>query len=387
MLLKIILVLLVILLGLIIVLPFVLNLIGFNVLDLGSVGGGGIIRTEDAALMRSSDGGESWENFSVSENKRISFPAIILDFAFHPTNPNLLFIGSYRSGLWRSDNGGTLWKKVDGGLGTPKGDSDVYAIEASHKNPNIIYLAVFQDRRGRVLKSEDEGASFQEVYFVATDGYEVLDLSIDHGDPNHVFIATGQGGILETKNGGRTWSVVRWFAQPVRSLLTSPVNFQEMYALVGESQLFKSVDGGENWADLGPGIQKTTESIPQQAPQGIFNPFQGLKSHSIEALTLDPKDTSTMYLGSGQGLLRSLDGGFIWHRLDLLIPPEALPVSAVSLHPLSSQAIFAGAASNIHRSQDAGASWNIKTLPVSGRIKGIFVHPLNPQTMFAVLVK
>lgn len=69
----------------------------------------------------------------------------------------------------------------------------------------------------------------------------------------------------------------------------------------------------------------------------------------------------------------------------MLIPPEALPVTTVAVHPRSSAVIFAGANSQIHRSDDGGVNWNVKTLPDSGQIKEILIHPANPQNMYIIL--
>ena len=94
---------------------------------------------------------------------------------------------------------------------------------------------------------------------------------------------------------------------------------------------------------------------------------------------------TTLYLGSGSGVLRSSNGGFTWERLNILIPPEALPVRAVAVGPRSSNTIFAGASAQLHRSDDGGTNWRVKFLPTGGKIKSLLIHPLKQEIMFAIL--
>lgn len=386
---KIILVILVILLGLVVVLPFVLNIAGFNVLQFGSVGGGTIAAGQ--GLLRSQDGGETWTSVAKSSD-RTRFPSEILDITFHATSSDIIFLGSKGSGLWKSLDGGGSWQKIVDRSRVLDPRADVYKIGLSRFQPRIVYLAVFQNNRGRVLKSEDGGESFREIYFVTANRYGVFDLYVDPADANHVTIVTGQGGVLETRNGGRTWRVKRWFSEALTKILVNPAFSGEMFVLTSGKNLFKTFDGGENWADLNEGLQRVAnaraelEGRPSSLQPGL-NPFAGVSSFgkSLEALVADPNASATLYIGSQDGLLRSTNGGFSWERLNLLIPPEALPVKSVTVDPRNSAIIFAAALNQIHKSEDGGINWSVKTLDINGRIARLLIHPLRPETMFAIL--
>lgn len=387
---KIVLVVLVIILGLIVVLPFVLSMAGFNVLQLGSIGGGMIAAGQ--GLLRSQDGGENWASATKSTDGRTRFPSEILDLSFHATSSDIIFLGSKGSGLWKSVDGGNSWQKIVDRARVLDPRADVYKIGMSRSQPRIIYLAAFQNNRGRVLKSEDGGESFREVYFVTANRYGVFDVYVDPLDANHVIIVTGQGGVLETRNGGRTWRVKRWFSEALVRLLVNPVFFGEMFVTTSGRNLFKTFDGGENWADLNEGLQQVAnaraglEGRPSSF-QPSLNPFAGVSSFgkSLETLVADPNFFTTLYVGSQDGLLRSTNGGFSWERLNLLMPPEALPVKSVAVDPRNSSKIFAAALNQIHKSDDWGVNWSVKTLDVKGRISKILIHPLRPDTMFIVL--
>lgn len=386
---KILLIVLVVILGLLIVLPFVLSIAGFKSFGfsgLGSVGGGPSASAGEG-LLRSADGGENWESAAVSKTNRVPFPAKIFDLAFHPQDPNIIFIGSKSSGLWKSKDAGKSWEKVFDKASVLSPTADVYGVALSRFNSKVMYLAIYQNDRGRVLKSEDGGESFREVYFVTANRYGVFDLYVNSRDPERAIIITGQGGVLETRNGGRTWRVIKWFSEPLVKLLVNPVFPNEMFVLTERGNLFKTFDGGENWADLNERPQEGEGQISYAQPQISLNPLAGLfrQGSSIEALVPDPSIFTTIYIGSGSGVLRSANGGFTWERLNILIPPEALPVRAVAVSPRSSNTIFAGASVQLHRSDDGGLNWRVKFLPTSGKIKNLLIHPLKPEIMFAIL--
>ena len=366
------LIVLVVLLGLVVILPFVLNMAGVNVLQFGSIGGGaGGVAAE--GFLRSEDNGNKWVTAAVSEDPNINpFPKGIFSIAFHPTNPDIIFLGSDNSGLWVSRNNGKSWKKSTDKNKVLDAKSDVYLVAVSPSNPSVIYLAVFQKNRGRVLKSTDAGVSFREVYFVSADRYGVFDIYINPGNPDHVIIATGQGGILESSNGGATWRVVKWFTEAIARLYVSPRSLNEVYVVTSSGNLWRSLDGGENWGDLPEGVNDTTTAAPYP-PQGVINPFGIFAgSRMLDEFVADPLRLSTFYIGSSHGLLRSEDGGSSWKRLDVLIPPDALPVDAVAISPVNSSLIFAGASNQLYRSEDYGTNWRGQGLSPSSRGTNFF---------------
>lgn len=382
---KILLVIIIVLLGLVIVLPFVLSMTGFNVLQFGTIGGGEA-RNSAAVLMRSPDGGEEWENVSISGDRKTAFPTQALDLEFHPTEAETIFLGAKSAGLWKSSNGGASWQKMQDKSGVLQQKSDVYKVAISRSDPKVMYLAVYQQNRGRVLRSENGGESFKEVYFVSADRFVVSDIFVNPLNSNHILIATGLGGVLESGNGGKTWRVLKWFAGSLKKLLVNPRNPAEIFVVTSADKILKSVDGGANWTSLEQELARAKgDMFPTlQAPSPSFGLF-GESGNFMKDFSADPNNFSILYLASRAGLFRSQDGGFSWERVEILISPEALPVNAVAVHPQFSNIIFAGAANQLYRSDDRGINWSVRTLPASSGIDALFVQPLNPQVMFAVL--
>lgn len=385
---------LVIIIGIAVLIPLILR---FATLPSETSSGGGFGGGSKAGegLLVSFNEGESWEDAAKTQNKKDRFPSKILGVAFHPKNHDLVFLGSKSNGLWKSADSGRSWQKVKDKVGVLKSQSDVYKVAISRSDPKIIYAAVFQDKRGRVLRSEDEGESFREIYFVNTDKFGVFDLYLNPGNANNILIATGQGGVLETQNGGKTWRIKKWFGYPLKRLLGSPTSPFEMYAVTDRGQFFKTFDGGEDWEDFTENIRRGWQAAypaAEQRPGDIFSLSDQLRpvgsnlSRVLETAVLDPSVSTTLYLSLSNGLLRSYDGGVYWSRVDLPIPSKDSPsISSVAVSSRSSALILAGAGSQIYKSSDNGINWKIINLPTKKKVKDVFISPLRPSDVFAVL--
>lgn len=334
--------------------------------------------------MRSIDDGVNWENAALSLENRTRFPSQLFDLAFHPENPDILYVGTKSSGLWKSVNNGASWQKTKDRSGTLDPKADVFRVAISQSRPSTMYLAVFQNRRGRVLKSEDSGETFQQIYTVTADGFGIFDVYLDPRNEKHAFIATGQGGVLETQNGGTSWKVKKWFNDPIVRLYLNPLTTDEIYVQSRDDQLLKSFNGGNEWISLQVSARAEPAPLTYPPREGIFRPLSGTKSSSL-VLTLDPRTPSTLYAGTPQGVLRSLDGGFNWTLLDIAVPPESLPITTLAVHPRNSSVLFMGAGKELYQTRDAGEHWSISTLPAKTRIHKLFIHPQRPENMLVFL--
>lgn len=375
---KIVLILIALLIVFLVVIPLVLNMFGVPIFQFESAGGGGT-NSVTGILITSTDGGRTWVDAGLSEDTDARFPSKIFDIAFHPTNPDTLFLGGLSSGLWRSETRGVSWTRVSDRGGVLSPQSDVYAVVVSPQNPDIIYTAVFQNNRGRILKSEDGSGSFEEIYSTTADRFGVFDLFLNPRDSDHVRIVTGQGGLLETRDGGETWRVIRWFGRPLTHLFVNPAFPDEMYVLDSGGTLFKTFNRGFDWTE----VTIDADVLQRQfQPQPIFfNPFTSAR-RSLETFAVDPRNFATLYAGSQKGLFRSLDGGISWKRVELLIPPNALPVRAVAVHPGTSRTFFVGAGTELSRTDNNGTDWIVHTFKSRLPIDRIFIHPSRPDVMF-----
>lgn len=392
-----------------ILLPLFLWMAGVSVFPFGGSSASG----KNGVLLRSTNEGIGWDGVTFEEEKNVSPPAQVLHVAFDTLNPDIMYLGAKANGLWRSMDRGATWKKMKDTARLLQPNADVYRIAMSTSSPDVLYIAVFQNKKGRVFRSDNRGGSFREVYFVAPDNIPVYDIYVSPTDVNRVALATGQGGVLISKNGGQTWSVAHWFSESMVRVAGNPSFFAEMYAVDSDRRLKKTFDEGENWVELGQGsgsdriggypgsvggfgvIPPPIQGFPQEPL--FFGPISGSSGSSrvaagqlpvaIETFAIDPGNFERIFIGAMEGLYRSLDGGFNWSRIETLVFPSAITVTAVAVHPHKRGTIFTGIGSELYRTDDDGKTWNVRMLPTSQRIRGIAIHPLYPDWMFAFVGK
>lgn len=74
-------------------------------------------------------------------------------FAVHPSNPKQMYV-AMRDGIFRSEDAGTKWARVGGGI---KG---VAAVTVNPRTPAEVYAVTME---GRLFRSLDGGARWNEV--------------------------------------------------------------------------------------------------------------------------------------------------------------------------------------------------------------------------------
>ena len=343
---------------------------------------------ETGFFLQSADQGATWRNIAQSEDPQLTFTARVQTLTVHPANPDTLLAGTAGAGLWRSNNQGLSWIPMFDRTGGLEVSARIYAIAIHPIESRIMYLAAFQQNRGRVFKSENGGETFREIYVTTADGASVFDVLVDRDDPARVMIATGQGGIIESKNGGISWRPQQWFKEGVVRLFANPRDSMERYALAARGNLWKTIDGGQNWIDIPESVSGGTFAGIQYPPPDAFNffGFGGIAQSAVSlAFTIDPQNPSTLYAGDAKGLIRSTDAGFTWQTVDLLIPPQALPIRAIAVEPGNSSTIWVVAGGELHRTEDYGLNWHASRLPVQGIVSLLFIHPFKSDILFIAI--
>src|SRR5215207_9241869 len=122
---------------------------------------------EDAALFRSVDGGQSWQELSGLRQHTsgsswqpgawgMCLHTILLD----PSDPQRIFIAISAAGAFRSDDGGTTWKPINKGLvsdGIPDSDAEVghcvHHIASHRSRPDVLFM----QKHWHIMRSDNAG--------------------------------------------------------------------------------------------------------------------------------------------------------------------------------------------------------------------------------------
>ena len=352
----------------------------------------------ERGLYKSVDGGKTWA-ISLEISKDTGVTSAEMD----PSNPDILYAAAYQrrrtvaafmgggpeSAIYKSEDAGKTWRKLDVGL--PKGDVGKIGLAISPIDPRVVYATVeaSPDERG-FYRSSNKGESFekrssfisggtgphyyQEIFadpntfdrvyqmnpglMVTHDGGKTfvrVPEKNKHGD-NHAmafvpgdsdYILNGSdGGVYETHDRGETW---RFFEN-------LPVT--QIYKLALDNALpFYNVHGGtqDNGSQMGPSRTLNWH--------GISN-FDWTITYGADgyAIAVDPTDPDTVYLEWQEGNLLRYDRKS--HETIYISPkpgPGDPPLrfnwdSPVIVSPHAHTRIYY-ASQYVWRSDDRGDSW------------------------------
>ncbi len=167
--------------------------------------------------------------------------------AFHPTDPNIFYVGAAIGGIWKTIDGGQSY--------TPLGDElpfmAVSSIVVDQQNPQTIYIAIsdhvwYGPPGIGIYKSTDGGLTWNptSLSFSFTDNIRIYWLQASIDNPNTLFVATADG-LFKTDDGFSTHTKV--ISQGCFDVKPHPSNNNIIYAGSLNGQFLKSVDGGSSF--------------------------------------------------------------------------------------------------------------------------------------------
>lgn len=310
-------------------------------------------------IWKSSDGGKTWE--SKSNGTEINFADLeVLDFAFHPSNENVVLAGTRNSGLIKTENGGESWAIF---ANFPK--NKVYGVVFDPSSGNIIYASGLLRDRGKIFKSANGGESWEEIYTSAAEGPLITSLTIDSRNPQVIYATTSDNQIIKTSDEGKTWSNIFTAPGPAIKLVMDSKDSNLIYFLVLNGGIFRSRDAGDKFEDI-------TKNIS----------LAGGRVKSAHVLLADPSNGNWVYVAGENGIAQSKDAGEKWERLDTLSRSESFPVRAFDVNPYRSNEMVYGAAKTAYHSVDTGKSWATFQFDISRIISIARYHPRNSSIVY-----
>jgi hypothetical protein len=233
---------------------------------------------EDAALFRSTDGGQTWQELpGLREAKGHLWQPGAGGMCLHtilpdPNDPQRMFIAISAAGAFRTDDAGTTWRPINRGLKSqfelPDPDADVghcvHCIAKHPDRPNVLFMQKHWD----VMRSDDAGESWHEISG---------DLPTDFGFPIAVHAH-----------------------QPDTVYVIPITSDSEHYPPEGKLRVYRSRTGGHEWEGL-------TKGLPQQ--DCYVNVLR-------DAMAVDTLDPCGVYFGTTGGqVYMSPDAGDHWEPI------------------------------------------------------------------------
>jgi len=248
---------------------------------------------EDAALFRTTDGGQSWEELPGLRRAKgnlwqpgaggMCLHTILLDAA----HPKRIFIAISAAGVFRTDDAGKTWRPVNRGLTSPfqLPDPDaevghcVHRIAMHPSRPDVLFMQKHWD----VMRSDNGGESWSEVSG---------NLPSDFGFPIEVHAHEPETA----------------YVIPIKS-------DSEHFPPEGKLRVYRTRTGGNEWEPL-------TKGLPQK--DCYVNVLR-------DSMAIDSLDPCGVYFGTTGGqVYASADAGDKWQPIvrDL---PSVLSVEVQSL--------------------------------------------------------
>ena len=238
---------------------------------------------EDAALFRSTDGGNSWHELSglrehgTGPNWQpgaggLCLHTILLD----PGNPDRIFIAISAAGAFRSDDAGASWKPINQGLKSeyiPDPQAEVghcvHRIALHPERPDVLFMQKHWD----VMRSDDAGDNWYEVSGNLPSDFGFV-VDVHAHEPDTVYVI------------------------PIKS-------DSEHYPPDGKLRVYRSRTGGQEWEAL-------TSGLPQE------NVYHNVLRDAMAVDTLDP---CGVYFGTTGGqVYGSNDAGDNWTAIATDLP-------------------------------------------------------------------
>ncbi|OGI27648.1 MAG: hypothetical protein A2359_02995 [Candidatus Moranbacteria bacterium RIFOXYB1_FULL_43_19] len=334
-----------------------------------SLTGGG----NDGGIFRSDDGGKTFASKDKAENNRTISGVDILSLAVNPQNGNEIYAGSKASGIFKSTDGGELWKQLGVSRLTP---AKVYSLAIDPMNPNTLYAVAAIGKRGKIMKSTDTGETWKDTYSEPSDGSLVLSVALNPQKPSDIFAGTDQGQIIFSEDSGETWRSAYWTEgkAAVSKIVFDNANPDSAYFVLFEKGIIRTTDEGKNF-----------EALSWKKDDRTFSFGSGLGG--AVSFETDPMRGGWVYAGTSEGLLRSKDGGDNWEIVKTLSNPNELNIRSIAVNPQNSDEIICTVAQALYKSVDGGVNWLPVQFDTSRTLEVAEYNPQNPGQVFVGLNK
>ena len=288
----------------------------------------------NAGLHRSVNGGMTWADV---RDDRIS------DVVLDPLQPNWLYVGAWRKGVFKSEDGGDSWKRPSRDV--PSGEAADWiklavGTEEDHTCPRLV--AKMGKNSGELYASTDGAESWTQLQpdeplpTVPYNEWTSL-VALQPGKPNVIF--AGGRSLYRSTNGGRRFLATKGSHVDHHQIVFHPKDPKICFVST-DGGVYRSKDEGKNWNFrseglfasqfyslgvsqgeeflLGGATQDEEIVVTEEPPEWkVANDGEG------GFFIVDPNDSNNLYIAPAPGHIAFRGNPRKWTKLDLFGRNEA----------------------------------------------------------------
>jgi photosystem II stability/assembly factor-like uncharacterized protein len=249
---------------------------------------------QERGIFRTTDGGKSWTKVLSKDDNTGG-----IDVVFDPHNSNVAFASLWQarrqpwffssggpgSGLYRSEDGGATWKRLEGN-GLPDGILGRIGVSVSGADPNRVY-AIIEAKEGGIYRSEDGGQKWSRVNEDGRFRQRAWYFSKIYSDPkaaDTVYVLNT--GLFRSVDGGKSFTLLPARHGDHHGLWIDPENPQRI-ANANDGGASISTDGGKTWTTQNnqPTAQFYHVAVDNAFPYHIYGAQQDNSNVGIASRT------------------------------------------------------------------------------------------------------
>lgn len=246
-------------------------------------------------IFRSTDGGATW-NLTAFNPVNLGWGGLgtsnkIFKIVYHPSIPNLVFVGTSK-GIFKSTDNLSTWSVL-------LSSADITDIEFHPFNPNIIYLYdnyYWSSSQNVVFRSVNLGVSYTESNQIAGNSDAKGHIAVTPQCPDCVFFASSNG-VWKSTDAGINFTLLSNPDESCQGFAVSDTDSSSM--LYGYVDLELSTNGGAGFTQVTAWANSNPDSSYVHADLRTAESVNGV-----------------YYVGTDGYLAKSTDNGFSWTRLN-----------------------------------------------------------------------
>ncbi|MDJ0654037.1 MAG: hypothetical protein QNJ40_07790 [Xanthomonadales bacterium] len=343
-----------------------------------------------------------------------------IDAVVHDDGPLTVYVGTASGGVWKSDDGGIVYKPIfDDHI------QSIGAVRIDPSNAETVWVGTGESSVRNtvspgdgVYRSLDGGEKWQHMGLKESDHIAELLVHPDNSEVvfvcslGHLWASGGDRGVFRSQDGGQNWDNVLHIddATSCSDLAMTP-DGSVLYAGMWQvrrypdffesggptSGLYRSTDGGDTWEELTEGLPASDKgridvTVAASEPQRVYAAIESentalfrsddggdswvekddsgniqMRPFYFGELVVDPSDPDRVYVPAFS-LTVSSDGGESFSGMfgagfTVSIHPDH---HALWINPSNPQQLFLGTDGGVYVSEDRGFHWrHVANLPVS----------------------